>query len=172
MAKIETKRMTADIDGDFVVFIIGMRINSFWKIHKWLPVFMAMPKMLRELSIQDNLGLLGFRTRWLGRNIEVIQYWRSFEKLHAYARKKDAEHLPAWAKFNRLISNNGSVGIWHETFLVEEKQYETVYRNMPIYGLADAGRAKQASGQFETASGRLNKNKDENLPVDESGALR
>lgn len=35
-------RMTADIDGEFVVFLIGMRINKPWKVHKWWPVFVAM----------------------------------------------------------------------------------------------------------------------------------
>jgi hypothetical protein len=172
MTKIETQRMTADIDGDFVVFLIGMRINSFWKIHKWLPVSMAMPKMLQELSQRDQSGLLSSRVRWLGRNIEVVQYWRSFEKLHNYAHDKDAEHLPAWAKFNRLIKNNNSVGIWHETFLIEENKYETVYRNMPTHGLADASEAKPAKGHFKTASGRLNGNRDEDLPVDEYGTYR
>ena len=46
MARILPERMTAEIEGDFVVFLIGMRINKPWKIHKWLPVFLAMPKML------------------------------------------------------------------------------------------------------------------------------
>ena len=30
MADIFSKRMTADIDGDFVVFLIGMRLNRPW----------------------------------------------------------------------------------------------------------------------------------------------
>jgi hypothetical protein len=42
--------MTAEIDGNFVVLLIGMRINKPWKIHKWLPVFLAMPPMLKELA--------------------------------------------------------------------------------------------------------------------------
>jgi len=166
------KRMTADIDGDFVVFLIGMRINAFWKVHKWFPVFLAMPKMLRELSTKEELGLLGFRTRWAGRNIEVTQYWRSYKKLHNYARNRDAEHLPAWANFNQKIADNGSVGIWHETFLVKENQYETVYRNMPTYGLAAASKAIPAVGRYKTADGRLGKSKGKDEPVDESGNLQ
>lgn len=31
-------RYTAQLDGSFVVFIIGMRVNKLWAIHKWLPV--------------------------------------------------------------------------------------------------------------------------------------
>ena len=50
MARIFADRMTADIEGDFVVFLIGMRINKPWKVHKWWPVFSAMPRMLKELE--------------------------------------------------------------------------------------------------------------------------
>ena len=42
---IHAERMTARMDGDFVVFMIGMRINRPWMIHKIIPVFAAMPKM-------------------------------------------------------------------------------------------------------------------------------
>ena len=41
MSKTISERMTAEIEGEFVVFLIGMRINKPWKIHKWLPVFLA-----------------------------------------------------------------------------------------------------------------------------------
>nr|WP_238544738.1 DUF4188 domain-containing protein [Geomicrobium sp. JCM 19037] len=34
------KRVTADHDGDIVVFIIGMRVNKWWNIKSWWPVFM------------------------------------------------------------------------------------------------------------------------------------
>jgi hypothetical protein len=40
MAKVIEDRMTAQVEGDFVVFLIGMRINRFWKVHKWLSVAM------------------------------------------------------------------------------------------------------------------------------------
>ena len=50
MSQVIPKRMTAEIDGDFVVFLIGMRINKPWKIHKWLPVVLAMNPMLKELE--------------------------------------------------------------------------------------------------------------------------
>lgn len=32
---------------DFVVFLIGMRVNRPWMIRKWVPVATAMPRMLR-----------------------------------------------------------------------------------------------------------------------------
>jgi len=64
MAKTINRRMTARIEGDFVVFLIGMRINRLWKIHKWWPVAMAMPKMIRELQTKpkEESGFLGAET--------------------------------------------------------------------------------------------------------------
>jgi len=56
MAKINRQRMTALSDEPYVVFLIGMRINNLFAIHKWLPVFIAMPKMLKELHIHRELG--------------------------------------------------------------------------------------------------------------------
>jgi hypothetical protein len=50
MGQIISERMAAEIEGDFVVFIIGMRVNRPWKLHKWVPVFLAMPRMLKELK--------------------------------------------------------------------------------------------------------------------------
>lgn len=162
---IQTEPQTAAVEGDFVVFLIGMRINAFWRLTRWLPVFKAMVRMLRELEGQADSGLLGYRTRIGGRNLEVIQYWRSFDALHAYARAKDAEHLPAWASFNRLIDNNGTVGIWHETYLVPAANYEAVYRNMPVHGLAAATEAVSARGRRRTAAGRLGRTDGSDYPV-------
>ena len=41
MAKIISSRMSAEMDGEFVVFLIGMRINKPWKLHKWQFVSLA-----------------------------------------------------------------------------------------------------------------------------------
>lgn len=59
MAQVIDKRVTAEIDGDFVVFLIGLRINRPWKAWKWLPVLVAMPRMLRELTESPGSGFLG-----------------------------------------------------------------------------------------------------------------
>ena len=55
---IRTERLTASIEGEFVVFLIGMRINSPLKIHKWFPVAQAMPRMVNELYRQPELGFI------------------------------------------------------------------------------------------------------------------
>lgn len=154
-SKVHNERFAAEIEGDFVVFLIGMRVNRPLLVHKWLPVARAMPRMLKELFRHKELGLLGARNFISGRTVMVVQYWRSFEHLHAYAHAKDKEHLPAWAEFNRRVGGNGSVGIFHETYLVSAGQYETVYANMPEFGLALAGRAVAATGRMQSAKARL-----------------
>jgi len=154
MAKIISERMTAEVDGEFVVFLIGMRINRFWKIHKWLPVAAAMPSMLRELAADRDSGFMGFHV-WFGNPNLVVQYWRSFEHLERYAKDASRAHRPAWAAFNRAVANNGDVGIWHETYRVRPGDYECIYNNMPLFGLARATRQVSASGNRESAGGRM-----------------
>lgn len=148
-------RMTAEIDGDFVVFLIGMRINRPWKIWKWAPVAAAMPRMLIELGQNPKLGLLHARTFFGFPNIFVLQYWRSFDHLHRYALAKENAHLPAWRDFNKAVASNGDVGIWHETYLVGAGRYETVYNNMPPFGLGLAGALVPATGARKDARARL-----------------
>ena len=53
-------RMTALMDEDFVVFLIGMRINRWWRPDVWLPVAMAMPRMIEELEADPESGFLGW----------------------------------------------------------------------------------------------------------------
>ena len=155
MSEVIPQRVTADVDGDFVVFLIGIRINAFWKVHKWLPVFLAMPRMLDELEDDPESGLLGYRASLGLRNHTLVQYWRSFDQLRSYARDADGEHLPAWKRFNNEVGSSGDVGIWHETFLVRAGEYEAVYNNMPPFGLGDVSELVPASGHDETAAGRL-----------------
>ncbi len=59
---MEVKRgcYSTDIDGDFVFFLIGTRFNHPLSIRKWWPVATAMPKMLKVLGQQPELGCLGF----------------------------------------------------------------------------------------------------------------
>ena len=152
MAPVIPARMTAEVEGDFVVFLIGMRINKPWKIHKWLPVFLAMPPMLKELAAHPESGCLGY---FQSMSV-IVQYWRSFEHLEAYARSKDRSHWPAWMDFNRRLgASRGDVGIWHETYQIRAGQYETIYSGMPPYGLGKVGKLVPASGRQESARGRI-----------------
>ena len=171
MSEVIPERVTADVDGDFVVFRIGMRANVLWKVHRWLPVFLAMPRMLSELEADPESGLLGYQTDFGVRTVTMTQYWRSFEDLREYARDSDGEHLPAWQRYNQEFGSSDDVGIWHETFLVREDEYEAVYNNMPPYGLGDVAELIPASGREETAAGRLGKSDGDDAAVTESGTV-
>lgn len=151
---IRRERLTAQLDGDFVVFLIGMRINKPLMVHKWWPVARAMPRMIEELSCQPERGLL-HAEMWFSRTTIMVQYWRSMEQLLAYAKDKEAEHLPAWQAFNKAIGTDGSVGIWHETYAASPGSYENVYVNMPPFGLGRAGTLELATGGRQSAAGRL-----------------
>lgn len=153
--KVRPERLCAEVEGEFVVFLIGMRVNRPWKVWRWLPVAIAMPRMLMELEKRPELGLLNARTLFGFPNVMVIQYWRSFEALEAYARSADARHLPAWHAFNRAIGSNGDVGIWHETYVIKPGAYENIYNNMPPFGLGVAGTLVPAKDHRREARQRL-----------------
>lgn len=155
MARINEQRMAAHIEGDFVVFLIGMRINKPLKVHKWLPVVRAMPRMLKELETRpsDETGFLGHNGLSFG---AIVQYWRSFDALEAYARSREMSHFPAWSDFNRRMKHSrGDVGIWHETYLVKDGQYEAIYSGMPVSGLGRVAALVPATGNRSEARARL-----------------
>ena len=151
-------RYAATLDGDFVVFLIGTRINQLWAVHKWLPVTRAMPRMLRELKQQPALGLLHAELFiGVGPTLSVLQYWRSYDQLHSYAHARNKIHLPAWAAFNQAARGNTAVGIYHESYLVPAGSYESVYAAMPPFGLGRAGALAPAVGSMANANARLRK---------------
>jgi hypothetical protein len=63
--------------------------------------------------------------------------------------------LPAWRAFNKAIGNDGSVGIFHETYLNQAGARETIYVNMPPFGLGAVAGTDPASGARSEARQRL-----------------
>jgi hypothetical protein len=97
---------------------------------------------------------LSYRTYLSGRVVLVREYWESFDKLLAYAHDRSGQHFPARAAFTRAIGTDGSVGIWHETYLIEPGKSECVYVNVPRFGLAAAQRVK-AEAMLAAAKDRM-----------------
>lgn len=154
MAQVFADRMTHRHDGDLVVFLIGMRINRWSRPDKWIPTALAMGPMLKELSIDPESGLLGWRMTVGPRGPLLVQYWSSSEKLYAYANATGLTHRPAWLAFYRRARNaRGAVGIWHETY--EVARAESVYAAMPATGLAAATSHVPVSGASDHARDRL-----------------
>lgn len=157
MALIHLGRYTAHMEGSFVIFIIGVRINRIAAIHKWLPVTLAMSPMIQELYKDPSLGFMHATFHLNFRGISLVQYWRSFEQLEHYARH-GANHMKAWRNFNQKVGENLAVGIYHETYLVNAGCYEAMYNNMPIHGLAKAGVHMPITPEKHSARQRLCKN--------------
>jgi len=138
-----------------------MRINRLLALNKWIPTIRAMPPMRKELYQHPEKGFLGGEFLLYWRGPAVLHYWRSYEDLERFARNPDDPHLPAWRRFNQLVGTDGSIGIWHESYLVEADHYEAIYNNMPIFGLAEATEHVRARGHLETARRRLRRGENE-----------
>jgi hypothetical protein len=146
--------VTAQLDGEFVVLLFGVRRNHPWRPLQWLAVRRGIRAMLAELEDQRGAGLLGWES--FGRNPRlIVQYWRSFAALSEWARERGGLHRQFWTRYVRDMVADGAVGVWHEAYLVEGGRYETVYTAMPPIGLARAGRVSPARGRLGTAHGRL-----------------
>jgi hypothetical protein len=154
MAKIESGRRMGQLDGDFVVFLIGARLDPKHPLRSIgdLGGRRGMRHMLDYLVAHPERGLLGYQ---MGLPT-IVQYWRSFEQLEAFARDERDPHLWAWRNYWSRVGKQSHTGIWHETFLVRAGEYEAIYANMPPHGLAKAGRSVPM-GENSRARLRLNR---------------
>ncbi|WP_369225830.1 DUF4188 domain-containing protein [Streptomyces sp. R39] len=157
-------RTTAAREGDAVVLLIGMRINHFWAVHQWLPVMLSMFRMLGELARDPDRGLMGRVLLTASpRTYYVVQYWESKEKLYAYASAVGLLHHKVWGIVNRKERSGrvrGHVGLWHEAYVAPEGSYESIYFDMPEFGLGAANgvvpverRGRYAKDRFAHRSG-------------------
>lgn len=108
---IDTERTTAEIDGDFVIYINGMRLNKLRAVHKWLLAGRKLAKMFDRLEADPDSGLLGYQPAFMGvRSGAVIRYWRSLEDIRRFARDPDDLHVPAWKWYEEAVGDSGEVG--------------------------------------------------------------
>ena len=145
MGKALQGRHMAKIEGDFVVFLIGARLQWTHPIRSFrdLGGRRGMSHMLKHLSEHPEKGLLGYE---MGLPT-IVQYWRSFDHLEAFARADDDPHTVAWRKYWKRVGKQNRTGIWHETYLVRAGEYEAVYANMPAFGLGKAGSLVPMAGE-------------------------
>jgi hypothetical protein len=153
--EIVAGRQTAQLDHPVVLFLIGARLNKLRTLPKWWWFTRTMPAMLAELEKKPEAGLLWHRQYISFPNLMVQQYWKSFDHLLAYSSDKNLEHQPAWARYMRELASDGSIGIWHETYLIEPGKFECVYGNMPPFGLGAATQLVPATGRLMQAKQRF-----------------
>ena len=148
--------MIADIEGEFLVFVVELRIYQWWRFWKWYPVVTAMGRMLTELMKKPEFGLLNFEYWFAFRRQLFLMYWRSYEHMHDWVLNKDATHIPGWKSLNQLMKESPNVlGFWRESYVVHPCQYEAFYRNVPTVGLGRAGSLVPLQGRATTAAARL-----------------
>jgi hypothetical protein len=152
MGKPLTGRHAAHIDGDFVVFLIGTRPELRHPIRWFRDVggMRGMKHMLDYLAANPEKGLLGYE---FGLPV-IVQYWRSYDHLEAFARDETDPHLAAWRQYWKRVGKDNRSGIWHETFLVRADEYEAIYVNMPPFGLGKASSLAPIAGD-STSRGRI-----------------
>jgi hypothetical protein len=126
---INVGRHTARIEGDFVVFLIGARLNRLRAANRMRRVGSQMTRMQRTLAEHPELGCLHTQN-WFGRTTLALQYWRDFDSLERFARDKDLPHLEPWREFKRLVRDSQDIGIWHETYQVSAASFEAMYVDM------------------------------------------
>ncbi|MBX3082425.1 MAG: DUF4188 domain-containing protein [Anaerolineae bacterium] len=168
MSTVINDRVTAQMEQPFAVFLIGMRVNKPLQFRKWMKVASAMPPMLEALYKHPEKGFLSGETYYSLFPLQTIlvSYWRSFEDIERFARAKDDPHLAAWIHFNREIGYDGSVGVWHETYTIEPGHSESLYANMPLFGLGKAvgSTIPVHGGHLRNARGRMKGQDVEALP--------
>lgn len=152
--EVIAERVTVQREEPFVVFLIGARVNKWWMLPVLWGVARAMSRMMRELQSDPDSGLLAFEA-YGGRTTLMLQYWRSLEDLHRYARSREKQHVPAWRRWARSWGLGGAMGIWHETYVAEPGSHESIYHHMPRFGLGKVGPLVPADGELRTAAQRL-----------------
>ena len=140
-------RTTADLSSypDLVVIYLGMRVNE----PRGVRTLMSFgPKIRKSVEAQPG-GLLLHENLLFSLfppHAGMRQYWRDFDSLERWARS--LPHQQWWQQFLR---DRGGTGFWHETYLIKPGKYETIYSNMPLFGLAAASSHERAEGKLSTA---------------------
>ena len=156
MADLNKSRMTADIEGEFLVFVIELQIHKWWKYRKWYPAVQGMTDMLKELMEKPEYGLLHFEYWFAFRRQLFLMYWRSYEHMHDWSLNKKATHIHGWKVLNQIMKDDPDmIGFWHESYIVQPYQYESFYRNVPSVGLGKAGQLNPLQGRMTTGAARL-----------------
>ena len=156
MATTVSGRHTHRHDGADAMCRLRIRVNRPLAARTWLPALAPVPGVLRELTADPALGLLGYTRHLSARGALVMQYWRDLDALIEYAQSAARVRRPAWAEFNRRARQpEGTIGIWHETLVAATGGHESVYVDMPAIGLAAAYGSVPASGQRQAARGRF-----------------
>ncbi|ADJ14635.1 monooxygenase family protein [Halalkalicoccus jeotgali] len=132
--------MAAEIDGEYVVYINGMRLNRLRALPRYLYAGIQAGRIFKRLEADPDSGFLGYLPAYMSpRSGAAIQYWRSLEDIRRFAQDPDDRHVPVWRWYNEAGGNDGGLGFWAELYVVKDGSFETFYRNVPPIGLGEHG---------------------------------
>lgn len=166
--RIHSGRYAAFVEEPVTLFLVGLRVNRWWAVHKWLPLLFGLLRLKRLLKREPNPRMRGAHVWFRWREILVVQYWDSYDALEHFALDRDGPHVKIWRRFNVTVGAgaNPAVGVWHECYRADPGDCECVYSNMPRMGLAKASGHVKAATLRETGRPRPART----TPADDAGA--
>jgi hypothetical protein len=143
-------RTTVDLSEypDLIVIYLGQRVNSLRGL-KTLLSFRA--KISKSVDAHPDGLLLHENLMYslIPPHSGIRQYWRDFDSLERWARS-----LPHKAWWREFLRDTGGTGFWHEAYF-RGGQVESVYMDMPAFGLSKFAPLKAARGSLFSARRRL-----------------
>ncbi len=132
-------RWTSHVDGDFVVLLVGARVDRGLRSRRARTALRQLQRVLAEIEKDPGNGLLGYQHHG-GRHGLVVQYWRSQQALERFTRDPANRHAQVWrAWFDAVDGDHPGAGFWRESFQVRAGEYAAAYSDMPELGLLRAG---------------------------------
>jgi hypothetical protein len=113
MGDVRQGRWTTKVEGDFVVFLIGARLQPTHPLRSLRDLggfTRSMPQMLKYLMEHPEKGLLGYQMS--GISLMNVQYWRSFEHLERFAKDESDPHLATWRSYWKRLGK-ADFAEWH-----------------------------------------------------------
>ena len=155
MAKVFTGRYSADVEGDFVVFLIGMRINKPWDVRGWWHTFVVDAPddqgARGEPRARPDLGAPG----WFG-GPAVVQYWRSLRAARPLrAQRGPAATSPRGRSGTRPRGRPARSASGTRPTRCARASTRSIYGNMPRHGLATATAHVPVTAKGRSAARRI-----------------
>ena len=131
-----------------------MRANTVGGLARTVPVAAAMGRMLRHLAEHPDAGLLGYQN-WFG--------GRQFSSPTGAVPRTCNGSPPIRPHRTRPLGRSSTgnsrptagVGIWHELYTVRPGDFEGIYSNMPVFGMAAAGEHLPIGDGWRTSKQRM-----------------
>lgn len=157
MKDIFPGRYTAEFKDTIIVFVIGMRVNRLFALHKWLlPTFNTLRLWIHVKTNPPKGYLYGYLYLYC-RGIGMMQYWHDFTALETFSHDKNQPHYKAWSQLALQTESDKTFGYWHETYEINPNRTEAIYGSMPRFGLAAASNHEQLKIREDSARSRLEK---------------